>query len=232
MIDIVYNRDSIWLKIATINRDAVIDQPLTTNLSTSGPLEQICDLSWTVSLMSSLPLSLIIGIILGDGRHGVAEHHIGVVKCLLHLHGTVWTPANIVVCWTQDRWSICVKMRIWPTCHYILTIPYPSFFVFTVPTWLQRVFNVEHGGPVSIHHVLLNLIFGNVATSIFYPDTRFQVVEVATVELKEFNEENSYVDVGTAHILPVVKLQNTQQKLMSGLLQMVKWVGIHSVKLC
>lgn len=35
------------------------------------------------------PLSLIIGIVLGNGRHSVAEHHIGVVKCLLHLHGTV-----------------------------------------------------------------------------------------------------------------------------------------------
>lgn len=79
-------------------------------------------------------------------------------------------------------------------------------------TWLQWILNVEHGGPVAIHHVLLNLIFGNIAASIFYPDACFQVVEVATVELKEFNEQNTDVDVRTADILPVVKLdKNTVQ---------------------
>lgn len=95
----------------------------------------------------------------------------------------------------------------------------------SAPTWLQWVLNVEHGGPVAIHHVLLDLIFGNVATSIFYPDACFQVVEVAAVELKEFNEQNPDVDVGTAHILPVVKLENTRYERMSELLQMVsEWV--------
>ncbi len=101
-------------------------------------------------------------------------------------------------------------------------------FVFTVPTWLQWVLYVEHGGPVAIHHVLLNLVFGNVATSIFYPDTCFQVVEVAAIQLKEFNEQNADVDVGTAHILPEVKLENTQYEWTSELLQTVKGVGIHS----
>lgn len=75
-------------------------------------------------------------------------------------------------------------------------------------TWLQRVLNVEHRGPVSIHHVLLNLVFGNVAAAIFYPDARFQVVEVAAVELEEFNEQNAEVDVGTGHVLPVMKLKD------------------------
>lgn len=81
------------------------------------------------------------------------------------------------------------------------------FLTFNLPTWLQWVLNVEHGGPVAIHHVLLNLVFGNVATAIFYPDACLQVVEVATVELKEFNKQNTDVDVGTAHVLPVVKLE-------------------------
>ncbi len=94
--------------------------------------------------------------------------------------------------------------------------------MLSLPTWLQWVLDVEHGGPVAIHHVLLNLVFGNIATSILYPDTRFQVVEVATIELKEFNEQNTNVDVGTAHILPAVKLENTMYECMSALLQTVR----------
>lgn len=161
------------------------------------------------------PLSLIIGIVLGNGWHSVAEHHIGVVKCLLHLHGTVWTPADVVICWTQGRRSICVNMRTWPCAAIWPSNTWKGIQIldilrthtlqpFTVPTWLQWVLNIEHGGPVAIHQVLLNLIFGNVAPSIFYSDACFQVVEVAAVQLKEFNEQNTDVDVGTAHILPVV----------------------------
>lgn len=74
-------------------------------------------------------------------------------------------------------------------------------------TWLQRVLYVEHGGPVAIHHALLNLVFGHVAAAIFYPDARLQVVEVAPVELEELDEEDGDVGVGTAHVLPVVELR-------------------------
>lgn len=86
---------------------------------------------------------------------------------------------------------------------------------FSVPTWLQWVLDVEHGGPVAVHQVLLNLVFGNVAASILYSDACFQVVEVAAVQLKELNEQNANVDVGTAHILPVVKLEKTRFKWVS-----------------
>lgn len=86
---------------------------------------------------------------------------------------------------------------------------------FTVPTWLQRVLDVEHGGPVAIHQVLLNLIFGNVAASIFYSYARFQVIEVAPIQLEELDEQNTHVDVWTAHVLPVVKLENKQLNRMS-----------------
>lgn len=92
-----------------------------------------------------------------------------------------------------------------------------KLLTLTVPTWLQWVLNVEHRGPVAIHQILLNLIFGNIATSIFDSDARFQVVEVASVQLKEFNEQNTNIDVGTAHVLPVVKLENTQFEWMSEL---------------
>lgn len=83
-----------------------------------------------------------------------------------------------------------------------------------ISTWLQWVLNVEHGGPVAIQHVLLNLIFGNVAPAVFYPDACFQVVEVAPIELKEFNEQNTNVDVETKHILPVVKLETKYRWLL------------------
>lgn len=79
-------------------------------------------------------------------------------------------------------------------------------FVSVVPTRLQRVLDVEHGGPVTVHHVLLNFIFGNVAPSVFYPDACLQVVEVATIELKEFNKQDANVNVGARHVLPVVQL--------------------------
>ena len=75
----------------------------------------------TDSSMSSLPLRLIIRVILGDGWHSVAEHHIGVVKCLLYLHGTIWTPADVIIYWTKYTWSnyVNVRTRQWAnTCHF------------------------------------------------------------------------------------------------------------------
>lgn len=98
--------------------------------------------------------------------------------------------------------------------------------MFIVPTWLQWVLYVEHGGPVAIHHVLLNLIFGNIATSIFYPDACLQVVEVATVELKELNEQNTDVDDGSAHVFPVVKLEKSTGQLDVRIIVVAKRVAI------
>lgn len=86
---------------------------------------------------------------------------------------------------------------------YIPTSYFPAL------TWLQRVLDVEHGGPIAIHQVLLDLIFCNITTPIFYSDACFQVVEVAAVELKELDKENANVDVGIAHIFSVVELENT-----------------------
>lgn len=97
-----------------------------------------------------------------------------------------------------------------PTTRRTQVVPF-SPFEFAARTRLQRVLDVEHGGPVSVH-VPLNVVFGNVAASVFYPDARFQVVEVAAVELEEFDEQDADVDVGAAHVLPVVKLENTRCK--------------------
>lgn len=84
-----------------------------------------------------------------------------------------------------------------------------TYIHFPALTRLQRVLDVEHGGPVAIHQVLLDLIFCNITTPIFYSDACFQVVEVAAIELKELDEENANVNVGIAHIFSVVELKNT-----------------------
>lgn len=155
------------------------------------------------------PLSVNIRVVLGNGRHSMAEHHIGIVKGLLHLHGTIWTPANIIIWRTKER-------------HYDVGITQIRVSTFkgnsntcssSTLTWLERVLDVEHWGPVAIHQIFLDLIFSNVTTPIFYPDARFQVVEVAAVQLKEFDKQNANVDVRTAHIFSVVELENTVWKI-------------------
>lgn len=47
--------------------------------------------AWKVMVMRLRlsPLSVNIGIVLGNRRHSMAEHYIGIVKGLLHLHGTI-----------------------------------------------------------------------------------------------------------------------------------------------
>lgn len=44
------------------------------------------------------PLGLVVGVVLGDGGHGVTEDHVGVVERLLHLHGAVRAAAHVVAC--------------------------------------------------------------------------------------------------------------------------------------
>lgn len=109
-----WRSESVWLNTATMNwltmRNAGNDLLLipirwcsSRNVINIWPIRRNL-LQYVTG--SFLPLGLIIGIVLGNGWHSVAEHHIGVVKCLLHLHGTVGTPADIVICWTQGTWSI------------------------------------------------------------------------------------------------------------------------------
>ena len=74
------------------------------------------------------------------------------------------------------------------------------------PTWLQGVLDVQHGGPVAVHHVLVHLVFGHVAAAVFDPDARLQVVEVAAIELEELDEQDPDVGVGTPDVLAVVEL--------------------------
>ena len=76
------------------------------------------------------------------------------------------------------------------------------------PTWLQGVLDVQHGGPVAVHHVLMHLVFGHVAAAVFDPDAGLQVVEVSAIELEELDEQNAEVGVGTPDVLAVVELRD------------------------
>lgn len=91
---------------------------------------------WTATSVRSLPLTLIIGIVLGDGWYSVAEHYIGIVKCLLHLHSTIWAPSNIVVCQRQDGYlrlhaNTC-HVNMWKVCNLL-------FFIVGISSYLAAV---------------------------------------------------------------------------------------------
>lgn len=75
-------------------------------------------------------------------------------------------------------------------------------------TWKQRVLDAEHGRPVSIVHGLHDLLFGYVSAAIFDANPRFQVVEVAAVQLKELDQEYAQVFVGVPGINARVELRN------------------------
>lgn len=43
-----------------------------------------------------LPFRFVVGVVLGDGRDGMAQDHIGIIERLLHLHGPIGAPSNIM----------------------------------------------------------------------------------------------------------------------------------------
>lgn len=75
-------------------------------------------------------------------------------------------------------------------------------------TWKKGVFYAEHGWSVSISHFLHDLLFGYVRTTIFDTNPSFQVVEMATVQLKEFNQQHAQILIGVSGINTRVKLQS------------------------
>lgn len=50
-----------------------------------------------------LPFRIPVGVGPGERRHSVAEHDVGVVKYLLHLHGPVGAPPHIIPCSTKAQ---------------------------------------------------------------------------------------------------------------------------------
>lgn len=78
-------------------------------------------------------------------------------------------------------------------------------------TWKKGVFYAEHGGSVSIVHFLHDLLFGHVRAAIFYSNPGFQVVEMAPVQLEEFNQQHAQILVGVPGVDARVKLQSQRR---------------------
>lgn len=94
-------------------------------------------------------------------------------------------------------------------------------------TWEKGVLYAEHGWSVSIIHFLHDLLFGHVRTAIFDTNPSFQVVEVATVQLKEFNQQHAHILIGVSGIDTRVKLQSERRNL-----KFCKWFLNITRRLC
>lgn len=80
------------------------------------------------------------------------------------------------------------------------------------PTWNQWVLYAEHRRRVSICHGLHYFLFGDVRTPVRDADPRFQVVEIAAVELEELDQQHAQVRVGVSGIDAWMKLRRRQRE--------------------
>lgn len=83
--------------------------------------------------------------------------------------------------------------------------------LLSMQTWKKGVLYAEHGWSVSIIHFLHDLLFGHVRAAIFDTNPSFQVVEMATVQLKEFNQQHAQILIGVSGIDTRVKLQSERR---------------------
>ena len=79
-------------------------------------------------------------------------------------------------------------------------------------TWEQRVLYAEHGWSVPIRHGLHDLLFGDVRAAVLDANPRFQVVEVAAVQLEEFDQQHAQILVGVPGIDARMELKRKQNK--------------------
>ncbi len=71
-------------------------------------------------------------------------------------------------------------------------------------TWLYWIFYAEHGWSVSTPHGFQHFLLGQVSPSILHPDAGLHVVEITAVQLKELDQQDAQVDVGTSCVDPRV----------------------------
>lgn len=57
--------------------------------------------------MAPLPFRISVGVGPRKWRHGVAEDNVGVVEDLLHLHGPIGAPANVISCNRKAAERLC-----------------------------------------------------------------------------------------------------------------------------
>lgn len=80
-------------------------------------------------------------------------------------------------------------------------------------TWKEGVFYAEHGWSVSVIHFLHDLLFGHVRTAVLDTNPSFPVVEMATVQLKELNQQHAQILIGVSGVDTGVKLHSEQRNL-------------------
>lgn len=78
------------------------------------------------------------------------------------------------------------------------------FILIPSLTWLHWILYAEHGRPVPIPHRSQHVLLGQVGPSTLHPNAGFHVVEIAAVQLKELDQEDAQVDVGTSCVDPRV----------------------------
>lgn len=89
-------------------------------------------------------------------------------------------------------------MTKWLPGDHLLFISNPCL------TWLYWILYAEHGWPVSIAHGFQHFLLGQVGSPILHPDAGLHVVEIAAVQLKELDQQDAQVEVGTSRVDPRV----------------------------
>lgn len=96
---------------------------------------------------------------------------------------------------------------------YLIKTRHADVKVNTELTWLDGVLDADHGGPVPAAHALQHLVLGQVGASVLHPDARLHVIEVAAIQLKEFDEEEAQVDVGAPRVDPRMQLSPARREV-------------------
>lgn len=74
-------------------------------------------------------------------------------------------------------------------------------------TCFQRILNAQHGWPVTIFHLLWNLFLGKVSSIIFYANCSLKIIEVPSIQLKEFNQQDTKIWVWFSCIFTRMELE-------------------------
>ena len=85
-------------------------------------------------------------------------------------------------------------------------------------TGVQRVFNAHQRRPVPIVHLLDNVILWNVGAPVLDANACAHVVEGATVQLKELNQQHAQVGVQLCRVLTRMQLSKETCRVMTEVL--------------
>ena len=147
----------------------------------------------------------------------MTQHHVSKVKHLLDLQNAIWTPAHIIPCEDhkmehiprlQTQTALHGRMDTitweWNKRNALQYLKSHTKNQYPNLTWLYWIFYAEHGWPVSTPHGLEHFLLGQVRPSVLHPDAGLHVVEITAIQLKELDQQEAQVDVGTPRVDPRV----------------------------